>query len=168
MKLQELFKQVNWNCVWKRMLELYPDQNKNWNGYKSCYENCIAMDAVISDMYIILKPWDGCVSVSGCDGTYEEYDDGTKVRKTYAIEFTAWKEWMGMKVDSTALKEYTPVDIVVHCLYEMTFVSFDENKIQKSINEIKEDIKKIDSGEMKMYTTEEVMDRIKNKFNIED
>lgn len=179
MKLQKLFKEVNWNCVWKRMVELYPDQSDNHDGYKSCIDTCLQLDATPYDMRIVLKTVSDGVEVSGCNGktirqdadlNYNTWmsDEQLDQEVTYALDFTSWDKWMGMDVDESNLKEFTPVDIVVHCLWEMTFVSFNQTTTSELLKSIKDDVKKIESGEMKTYTTEEVMEIIKNKFKKED
>lgn len=82
--------------------------------------------------------------------------------------FFVTDKWMGMEIDAYTRKSFIPVDIVVHCLIEMTFISFDEAEITLELESIKDDIKKIDSGEMKMYTTEEVFSRIREKLNLKE
>lgn len=184
MILQELLKQVNWNCVWYRMEQLYPEQSTFHNNYKTVFEQCKKDIAVYSSMRILLRsspsdtdsniPW---IEVYGCDGTtvrnsedlnYNNWltDAQLDAEVTYALDYTEWGKWVGMEIDSSALKEFTPVDIVVHCLYEMTYVSFNQDNIKKVLESLKEDVKKIESGEMKTYTTEEVFDKIRAKFNI--
>jgi len=87
---------------------------------------------------------------------------------TYAIEFTPWNEWCGMQIDPDALKTFTPVDIVVHSLWEMTYISHNEMDIENTQNELKGIVDKIDSGEIKCIPSEEVFRQIKNKLKIED
>lgn len=165
MILQKLFKQVNWTCIWNRMLELYPDAKSNDLEYFSSFNKCIRMTPVSNPMRIVLEIIDGDIEVGGKDGSVNQT---TGKEERYALDFTSWDKWMGMEIDAYTRKSFIPVDIVVHCLIEMTFISFDEAEITLELESIKDDIKKIDSGEMKMYTTEEVFSRIREKLNLKE
>jgi hypothetical protein len=39
---------------------------------------------------------------------------------------TSWEEWMGMSINEKALKDFTPSEILAHCLLEMTLTGFDQ------------------------------------------
>ena len=43
-----------------------------------------------------------------------------------------------MKIDMTELNELEPYKIVTHCLWEMTFFSFDEDETQQALHYLKE------------------------------
>jgi len=58
------------------------------------------------------------MAVSGQDGTKDE--QGRTIG--YAIEFTEWKQWLGMDIASVTLKRFLELEIITHCLYEMTFI----------------------------------------------
>lgn len=47
----------------------------------------------------------------------------------YAIEFMPWANWLACEV-ATNRVDMTSAEIVVHCLWEMTFSGFDEDLIQ--------------------------------------
>ncbi len=69
---------------------------------------------------------------------------------SYALEFTRWSEWLGMQIDMTSIKNFTELEIISRCLFEMTFMGFDENEIQEELNKI------IDTfEECKLLTEEE-------------
>jgi len=40
---------------------------------------------------------------------------------TYAIEFVPWAEWLGMEIKKETLESLTPSQIIVHCIWEMTW-----------------------------------------------
>src|SRR5690606_21284179 len=56
---------------------------------------------------------------------------------SYAIEFRPWSEWLGMTVTEKTLASYTELEILAHCLFEMTFMGFDEETIQDEWDKIK-------------------------------
>lgn len=55
---------------------------------------------------------------------------------TYALELTPWDEWLGMDVDEVALQEVDHGVLLANCLYEMTFVGFDEEKVKNEKKEL--------------------------------
>ena len=63
-------------------------------------------------------------------------NDGHEITPFYAIEFTPWDEWLSMEIDSNTISEFAELDIIAHCLYEMTFIGFDETKIQGELNHL--------------------------------
>jgi hypothetical protein len=85
---------------------------------------------------------------------------------TYAMDFTAWEEWLDMSIHPDTLQKYSPEQIICECLYEMSFISFDPEEIQSKLDELKERVDKIHNmtpEELKehSYTLEEVMERLK-------
>ena len=54
-----------------------------------------------------------------------------------AIEFTAWSEWLGMPIDTNSLKEFSELEIVAHCLNEMTYAGFEQEEINSKMDRIK-------------------------------
>jgi hypothetical protein len=55
--------------------------------------------------------------------------------RRYAIEFNPWAEWLGMEVEVEGV-DLTPPQMIAQCLYEMTFIGFDEDAIQEQREEI--------------------------------
>lgn len=89
-----------------------------------------------SEQLILLKNDNAeYVNVSG---RYNNPEDNTNGHtNSLAIEFTAWNEWQGMDIDKKSLQNFSELEIIAHCLYEMTFVGFEEEEIQAEINNIK-------------------------------
>jgi hypothetical protein len=86
-------------------------------------------------------------SVSGKDGTLMKEledippemvkDDAIGNREvSYAIEFTDWAEWLGMEIDLETLLSYSEVDILGHCLWEMTFCGYSPEDVKRAMEEI--------------------------------
>ncbi len=75
--------------------------------------------------------------------------------ESYAIEFVPWKEWLGMTINKDTLVEFNELEIISHCLYEMTFVGYNEEEIQEqfsAINDSMEEYKNMTDEEKKMNT----------------
>jgi hypothetical protein len=89
-----------------------------------------------------------------------------------AIEFTAWSKWLGMDISEESLLHFSELEIISHCLYEMTFVGFEEEEIQEEFNTIEnsiEDYKNMTNEEKDANTTslEDLLKDFENE-DIED
>ena len=72
-----------------------------------------------------------------------------------ALEFTKWNKWLGMNIHEMTCKEFTELEIIAHCLYEMTFVDYEESDIQAEFDRIKgiaEEFKNLSPEEKKSKT----------------
>lgn len=79
--------------------------------------------------------------VSGKNGTLNKDGDPKHFKDdemgnqevSYAIEFTDWGEWLEMEIARESLAKYSELDIIGHCLWEMTFYGFTRENIKKEI-----------------------------------
>ena len=62
--------------------------------------------------------------------------DGIEAGVTYALDFTPWNEWLGMELEAETLNILQPHEIAAHCLWEMSFYSFDEEKTQAALSDL--------------------------------
>ena len=138
--MKELINKYDFKSVKKRLLELYPDQKKNIDGYEKVFETLKKLKLKKDTFKISLsickekgeKEW---VKVSGLSPKEKDL--------TYAIEFTPWNRWLGMEIEKKTLKMFPEIDIICHCLWEMTWMGFTEKKIQKEIKSLVKTTKKI-------------------------
>lgn len=162
-----LFKDIVRSCTFKKvkdaLLELYPDQKKLMKGYKYVFQTLKLMrpryskEGMVIDIERVGRGKNAYFSVSGvCT------QKGTK--QLYALEYTPWSEWLGCEVDKQVLNKMTKEEITAHCLWEMTFVGFTQDKIRREINMLKKRVKDIKEGKVKTISYEEVMARIKDKL----
>lgn len=130
----------------------------------------MALPPADSQMSIVVKhckdEFDGeeYIDVSGI----HQQPQSEEERCSYAIEFTPWKEWLGMEIHPNSLADFSELEIIAHCLYEMTFVGFEEEDIQEElqhINQISEDYKNMSDEDKKANTTtlEDIIEELKNK-----
>jgi hypothetical protein len=47
----------------------------------------------------------------------------------YGLDLSPWEEWLALRVPQSLLKEMTVAEIVAHCVWEMTFYGFTQEKI---------------------------------------
>lgn len=48
-----------------------------------------------------------------------------------------WNEWLAMNLDPETLNSFTELEIIAHCLHEMTIVGFEEDEIQEQLDHVK-------------------------------
>ena len=179
MTFNDIIKKNSWSSVRHQFLKDYPQEEKNIEGYELVYKKLCLLSPKKSRMRIIVEvvPQDEFndepyVVVSGKNGTLNKELDDFKYLKekedseyansevSYAMDFSPWAEWLGMEIDPETANKFSELEIITHCLYEMTFVGFDEETIQKESDKIKKS-----AEEVKNMTEEE---REKNLISFED
>jgi len=131
-------------------MQLYPDQEKNIEGCKQVFEELYAIKPVETKMRIVIEDvfdeYDKgyYTHVSGKDGSLNKESDPDHFKDdeignqevSYAIEFADWAEWLAMDIDHESLAKYSELEIIGHCLWEMTFYGFTREDIKKAIDTI--------------------------------
>lgn len=150
MKFKESLSKYEWDDIEPILVKLYPDQEKNLAGYRRVFETLRTIQPVETEMRLVLENvWDEFTgehyaSVSGKDGTLMKdlvppvpVDEEAGNREvSYGIEFTDWAEWLDMEIEPETLSRYAEVDIIVHCLWEMTFFGYSQQDIKKTAEEL--------------------------------
>ena len=150
MKFKELICKYNWNDVQSTFMKLYPDQGKNIEGYKQVFKELHAIKPVETKIRIVIEDIfdeydkEYYTHVSGKDGTLNKESDPEHFKDdeignqevSYAIEFIDWAEWLAMDIDHESLSKYSELEIIGHCLWEMTFCGFTQKDIKKAIDTI--------------------------------
>ncbi len=136
MTFRQLLKANTWPTISSLFIETYPDADKDMAGYKTVFEKLLIMDAVETNMSIVITKErndnDEYVEVSGL----HNYPKNKEETYSQGIEFTPWREWLGMDISKESLTSFSELEIIIHCLYEMTFVGFTEEVIQEKIRSI--------------------------------
>lgn len=158
MKLYDLIKSKNWLSVELTLLQLYPDQEKMVDAYRKVYEKLKLTEPADHEMEIVLKEYDSYTDFESIKDTYIDVSGRTKITDpnsettSYAIEFVEWKNWLGMDLAPETIENFSELEIIAHCLYEMTFVDYDEDAIQgklKTLNDQVEEYIKLTDEEKK-------------------
>ncbi|MDT0642801.1 DUF6557 family protein [Zunongwangia sp. F363] len=162
MTLKQLLQNNFWLSISTILFDLYPGEEKNSEGYEDVYANLLMMNPEETDMTIVVKTvfdhFDGSAYVD-VSGRYK-HPKNEEEEFSQAIEFTPWKKWLGMDINEESLKEFTELEILAHCLYEMTFAGFEEEEVQEQLNNIEQSM-----GEYEKMTDEE---KIENNRSLED
>lgn len=161
MKFVDSIKENNWLSVKMMLLELYPDEEEDISDYEEVFSKLRTLQPEESNFSIVVN-WKKddfehtyYADVSGyCNDPKKQAGNTTT---TFALEFTSWNEWLGMTIDKTTLQTFNELEIIAHCLYEMTFVSFDEEEIKDEMNRLKDAVE-----EIKNMTEEEKHDKLKS------
>ena len=152
MTLKSLVEKHHWLSIETTLVHLYADQLNLTDAYRRVFERLLTIEPVEKDLNIlvhnVVDDFDGenYVAVSGrTPGKPLSNPENPNENYLYAIEFTPWSEWLGMNIDPESFDEFTELEIIAHCLHEMTFVSFDETKIQSQMDALKKQIDEIDA-----------------------
>lgn len=162
-----LLKDIVGACAFKKvkeaLLELYPDQKKSIKGYKYVFKTLKRMrpgyskEGMVIDIERVGRGRNAYFSVSGvCTQK--------GIKQSYGIEYTPWSEWLGCEVDRKGLKKMTKEEIAAHCLWEMTFAGFTQERIRRRINMLKKRVKDYKEGKVKTISYDEVMKRLRDKI----
>jgi len=169
MKLSDLIHRNNWVNVETTFRKLYQLDEEVVNAHRDVYENLVQLVEQTSDLQLEIR------HIKNDDEEYHEVcgikkvtENGEKKSEAYAIEFKSWSEWLGMPITTYTEKNYNELEIISHCLYEMTFVGFTEEKIQHEWTKLKSTIEELEqmSDEERQKNTISLDDMLK-KFGIE-
>jgi len=105
-----------------KLVQLYPEQKKNRKKYKKALYEIRRLKPKKTDVSIVLERHGRYTHVSGIDNKDE----------VFAIEFTSWNEWVNMDINKYTIKRYPKLNILAHCLWEMTFCGFTNKAVKTS------------------------------------
>jgi hypothetical protein len=74
----------------------------------------------------------------------------------YGLDLSRWEEWLAVRVPRSLLAKMTAAEIVAHCLWEMTFYGFTQEKIAAFRAELESNVKEIDAGKPELVSWEQV------------
>ena len=135
MQFIEIIKNNNWCDVEKIFLLLYPDQLQNSNAYKNLFYRFGEIVPEVCSIQIVLQhSFEEKSQLISYVDVYGIDTDSTLV----ALEYFPWRKWLGMLIDEKTTEQFTALEIIAHCLFEMTFISFDETKIEEKLLKMKQ------------------------------
>ncbi len=131
MKLKDLIDSYNWETISNTFLQCYPRQEDQQNlpGYQEVFATLQTLEPETTRLQLLIEniadePDQFVASVSGQDET-----------GSYGIEFMDWRERLGMEVRDDMLEQFPQPEIIVYCLWEMTFFGYDQEPIQAKLHE---------------------------------
>lgn len=175
MKLNDIIKSYNWLSIELTLLRLYPDQETMVDDYRNVFEKLKFLEPEEYDMSIVLTEYD-CDSDDESEArTYVDvYDrknekDPNTLTDCYAIEFLEWEKWLGMGLAPETTKRFSDLEIIAHCIYEMTFIGYNEEEIKEQFDTISdrvEEYKNLPKEEKEEKTI--TLDELKKRLNKKD
>ncbi len=161
MKLSELIGAVGWAEVRASLLWSHPDIEQPIEDYRRVFASLQGLKPVPSNMRLVFRKTfrrgQTFTDVYRRDSTrnrdLEDFkhaahstDPGYADRETdFALGFVPWEQWLGMDVDPQALRDYTPPQVVAHCLWEMTLYGIEQSQIRAERDEVRRRIQKYDA-----------------------
>jgi hypothetical protein len=127
MKFYEILTKTKWEDVEKSLQKHYPNYMDSIGGFKKVYYELFTLKPKYNEKFQIHIEKDDFWSVSGYSTEEDSY---------YGIEYVRWENWLGYDLhpDSLVLSNE---DIVAHCLWEMTWAGFFQEKIEEKVKYLK-------------------------------
>lgn len=146
--LKDIFNKVTFEEILEEILNAYPDEEDMSDQYEEVFSKIMDMELAPNDekWKLVLEnteeEWDCFDEDTGetehiIENYVTVYGKKARSKEYYAIEFAPWNEWLSMIIDTKTLKEFTPAQIAAYCLWEMTFISFDEENIEDALEDLK-------------------------------
>ena len=143
MIFNDLIKSHSWLSIEMTLLNLYPDQEDLIEEYRRVFNKLQVLKSDNSEMLIVLTEYESdttdgnqtsltYVDVSG----RKLFAEINSISESYAIEFVIWEEWLGMELAPETLEKFSELEIIAHCLFEMTFCGYEQEEIQEQLNSI--------------------------------
>jgi len=189
--LKDLIIAVDWSDLLQTFCSLYPEEEKNIEGYKNVFEYIKAHDSEQSEKHMrILIDYvatdditkealplnEQYYHVNGKNGELYK-DDPVFIKQndpvgeqemSWGLELSSLEQWGGYLIDKETLNKYHASDIICHCLYEMTFFGFNNDTILEYKNGLKSQQEEIakweDEGTIKDHT--KTWEQMKIELNI--
>ena len=161
MKFAEIIKRNSWLSIEQVLLHLYPKEEKNLQGYELVFNELKRLSPTDTAISIVVSnekdDFDNEEYVHICGYNNQIQDDTDNQNNSLGLEFTSWEDWLGMDLDKKSVMDFTELELISHCLYEMTFFGFDQEEIQKEMDELEKSVE-----EIKNMTEEEKKTKLKS------
>lgn len=120
------------------------DEMNPIESYEKLLENLDKLEPTDSDMTIRVRE----MQVKKDNTTFIDVF-GTKPNDedTYALEFMPWAQWLGSEVNEEDLEKWGAKVFCGEVLFEMSFISFDQNEILSVFDTIKDAVDEIKEKE---------------------
>ena len=131
-KFKDLLKKYDWKDIRTVILALYPDQEKSIDGYELVLKELLILKPTKTKMCIVIEDeFD-----EDEQKRYHDVSAKDETKNKWAFDFIDWAECLNMEIDSKTFSKYSPIDIVVHCLWEMTWYGFTRKEVNKKADKL--------------------------------
>ena len=84
----------------------------------------------------------------------------------YGLDLSRWEEWLAIRVPQSLLDAMPDAEILAHCIWDMTFYGFTQERIAETRAELDRRVKEIDEGKAELIPWEDVKERLRAKFEL--
>lgn len=143
---KELVMKHSWNEVRKALITEFLDQEENVDVYEDVFSELKELHPTENkDKFVIQMRYVKEEDMHEDTGYYDIVAKKPNDMESYAIEFSPWEEWLGFYCNQKNLEEQGELVFIAHCLWEMTFDGYNQEEIQKTVNELEQRIKEIEN-----------------------
>ena len=172
MKLVDLIQKFRWDEVqnngsavgYHNLLRLYPDQENSLAGYEHVYGTLLSTFPVETNLRIMVAQSATIIVEHVQEDVQGEYWDvsgkGGETETSCAIEFQPWGAWLGMEIANETRPRCSEMDILCHCLWEMTFFGYTPKEVQEIYDDILQTAK--DFAPSCTMTLDELLDELQS------
>lgn len=86
----------------------------------------------------------------------------------YGLDLSRWEEWLAVDVTQSLQDAMPAAEIVAHCIWEMTFYGFTQERIAETRAELDRRMREIDEGKTEFIPMEQVTDKLRAKLGWSD
>jgi len=160
MNLKYLLETYDMYNIANHMQETYPEQEEGcFMEYIFVLEQLKDTEHIPNDMVIHIECVDKDFDGTPCEEPYWNiYGREPDNDDTWALDFMPWGKWLKAEMDPEC-SELDDLDLICHCLWEMTFHGWTEATIKEVIEELDRCVEDIKSGKEKgisLGSTEEM------------
>jgi hypothetical protein len=135
LKLKDIFETADFAEVWDALIECYPDQEEAYYDYAEMFDQLMEMEPSANPSGILIRV-ECCADEEDGEQFYDVFGMQAGRLEQYALELVPWEDWLGFGLTLDTVERMSDPEIIAHCLYEMSFLSFDQNEIADIYDEM--------------------------------
>lgn len=85
----------------------------------------------------------------------------------YGLDLSRWEEWLAVRVPQSLLDAMPGAAIVAHCVWEMTFYGFTQDRIAETRTELERRVREVDEGKAELIPWEEAKERLRGELGLQ-
>lgn len=111
------------------IVRLYPSEDSNLFGYRKVLGILRLLEPHQADQMEL-----ELLEMANVDFGIDYVDiTGNRNGVSYAMVYKPWSEWLALTVSAGTMKQFSQLEIIAHCLCEMTIAGYDEKEIEAEL-----------------------------------
>lgn len=146
MKFHEALAQYSDKTILEVLFGLYPDEKKNRKGYEKALVELRKTKPKVTKTRIKIE----FVEPNPKDPWFNKEDKPytcvtiLQGKQEYSASFLPWDEWLGATMPTKFNFPYATLDIVAHCLWEVTWYGYSNTQTQEKAKKLFEIVKEVE------------------------